>query len=139
MNLPGILLAAPLGLVLLITACDSKPCSGGGMKVDDRPLPEAWEATAPAIAGAIACDADDPSGGDEWSRSYEFGANAEDGKKQWTAHLTGNGWKDTGEIVDDDIYRQRGFEQDGHKLELKCSRRVEDKGWCTLIFTPKPG
>ena len=107
------------------------------MKVDDRPLPEAWEASAPAISGAIACTADDPSGSPEWSRSYEHGANPEEGKKLWTAHLTAKGWKDTG-TTDDDTYRQASFEQDGHTIDLKCSRMVEDKGWCTLVFTAKP-
>lgn len=133
------LLVAPFGLVLLTTGCESKPCSGGGMKVDDRALPEAWEATAPALPGAIACVEDQPSGGSEWSRSYEFGADAHDGNAKWTAHLTGKGWKDTGGIVDDDIFVQTTFEREGHKIELKCSRMVEDKGWCTLQFTPKPG
>lgn len=138
MKLLDTLLAAPFGLLLLTTACDSKPCSGGGMKVDDRPLPEAWEGTAPAIPGAIACIADDPSGGGEWTRSYELGDNPKDGKTQWTNHLTGKGWKDTGETRDDTIFLKSTYEREGHKLELKCSRSVEDKGWCTLLFTPKP-
>lgn len=128
-------LVAPLGLVSLTSACESKPCSGGGMQVDTRPLPDVWNETAPPVPGAIACNSDDGVTNNEWSRSYEFGADPQEGKTLWTAHLTGNGWKDTGETHDDDTYRQATFEREGHKIDFKCSRMVQDKGWCTLTFT----
>ncbi len=70
---------------------------------------------------------------------HEFGESPKDGKTKWTAHLVGKGWKDTGAVIDDSTDLQRQFERDGHKLDLKCSRMVEDKGWCTLTFAAKPG
>ena len=73
----------------------------------------------------------------EWRRSYESGPNAEEAKRQWTAHLTARGWANSGETQDDETYRQATFEHQGHKIEFKCSRMVEDKGWCTLTFIAK--
>jgi hypothetical protein len=130
-------LALILCVPLLVPACDSGPCSGGGMEEDKRALPEAWAKSAPPAAGAIACHSADGSTDQEFERSYEGGKSPKEGFDLWNGHLTGKGWKATGETKDDDVYHQETYELDGAKIALQCSKRTPDKGWCTLAFTPK--
>ncbi|MEM6293681.1 MAG: hypothetical protein AAGA54_20570 [Myxococcota bacterium] len=120
----------------LLPACDSKPCSGGGMAADGRPLPAAWSEVMPALPGAVACRDETGITDQEFSRSYEIGKDADDGKRQWTKHLVANGWAKGSVSLDDDAFVAESFDRDGHELKVSCSRAVKDKGWCTVVFTP---
>ena len=85
----------------------------------------------------VACHSADGSTDQELVRSYEGGKSPKEGFDLWNGHLTGKGWKPTGETKDDDVYHQETYENEGAKIALQCSKRKPDKGWCTLSFTPK--
>jgi len=120
--------------ILALGACDKGPCSGGGMGKDEGPVAPAWGAAGGLPEGAIACKTveEEPY---PLSKSYELGANVDEGYTKSLSHYHANGW--THEPKHGEIYQAAMLTKDGHTLELQCSRKVEDKGWCTATFTEK--
>jgi hypothetical protein len=127
----------------LLGGCSSPPC-GNGLKVDDRPLPEAWKSTMPAYPkGATACYNLDTAGKDTGPvtrRSLSMPDKAPlEALKIISAHLEANGWKAT--MVSPTVLKDReglawwGFHKEGrtHKVEMWCSAMIE-KGWCHMEF-----
>lgn len=106
------------------------------MTVDSRQLPEDWQAAAPAPTGAVACHEESGATDTEYSRNYELGASPKEGFETFGAHLTAAGWAELPAKEISEYYLQATFAKDGARLELKVSRKVENKGWCTVTFTP---
>jgi hypothetical protein len=130
-----ILLVSTAICTLALSGCDKGgPCSGGGKSIDDGPVTEAWKAAGGLPEGAVACK----FGEEEpypLSKSYELGANVDEGYTKSIQYYGKKGW--THEQKHDETYQAAVLAKDGHTLEVQCSRKVEDKGWCTATFTEK--
>jgi hypothetical protein len=133
----SIRLVAPIALaaaLLMSSGCKKTgPCSGGGMMVDDRVLPEPWKQLAPPPADAISCTTEDVITRAEWSRSYELGDSPKAGYHAFYDHLKSKGWQRV--TYDTDERYETMFERSGHRLKLFASSHVKEKGWLTLTFT----
>jgi len=132
MRTASIVLSTLIAIAMTAPGCGkSGPCSGGGMAKDTRPLGPVLKDNGGIPSGAVACTSQEELSEKRYgdSISFEIADNPQDGFNKSREHYVAAGWAVAGNRSDD-TFHTMDLKLKGQQMELKCSKKVEDKGWC---------